>query len=122
MRYYFSILAVFLVCLCEARPPDLSPQDVTTKAKEIMKAHACQKKLTPELMRRILTNYLEELDPNKTYFIEPDIDPWVNPSDQLLNQIIEDYNEGRFTAFEEIHGTFLKAINHSKKPQATVLF
>ena len=48
---------------------------------------------------------------HKTYFIEGDIDQWVNPSDQLLNQIIEDYEEGRFTAFEEIHGTFLKAIN-----------
>lgn len=114
MRKYLAILFCFLAFMCEGKLPDLSPQDVTIKAKEIMKAHASHKKLTPLLAKRILNNYLENLDVNKTYFIESDIEQWVNPSDALLEQIIDDYNHGNFSTFEKIQDTFIRAIERRR--------
>lgn len=110
MHKYFFILACFFTFLCEAKLPDISQQDVTLKAKEIMKAHASHKKLTPVLVQRILNNYLETLDPTKTYFIESDIEEWTNPSDDLIQQIIHDYNRNNFQTFEKIHEAFIRAI------------
>jgi carboxyl-terminal processing protease len=93
---------------------------VKTKAKEIMKAHASHKKLTPMLMQRIITSYLEELDPNKTYFIESDIANWIHPSDSLLEQMIEDYNQARFEEFKVIQRKFMQAIERRRELEETI--
>ncbi len=110
MHKYLFILACCLTLWCEAKQPEIGPEDVTLKAKEIMKAHASHKKLTPILVQRILNNYLETLDPTKTYFIESDIEEWTHPSDELLQQIISDYNHNNFRTFEKIHEAFIRAI------------
>ena len=92
-RKFFLILAfIFAVSALDAKLPDLTPKDVTTTENEIMKQHALYHKLSPMLVKRSLLNYLEELDPNKTYFIEPEIHQWLEPSDALVNQILQDYN------------------------------
>jgi carboxyl-terminal processing protease len=113
-KYLATLICLLAFMVCEAKLPDIGPQDVTSKAKEIMKAHASQKKLTPALAQRILNNYLENLDPNKTYFIESDIEEWLHPSDALLQQIVEDYNHHHFNTFEKIQDTFIKAIERRR--------
>ena len=113
LKYLIILLSLFAFA-CEGKLPDIGPQDVTTKAKEIMKAHASHKTLTPAITQRILTNYLENLDYNKTYFIESDIDQWLHPSDALLDQIIEEYNHQNFETFEKIQEAFIKAIERRR--------
>ncbi|HEY5236338.1 MAG TPA: hypothetical protein VIJ14_09185, partial [Rhabdochlamydiaceae bacterium] len=56
-----------------------------------MKAHVSYQKLTPELIDRALQNYIEELDPTKTYFIESEIAPWLKPAQELLGASLEQY-------------------------------
>jgi carboxyl-terminal processing protease len=110
-RSLFSVLTLAVgLLLVGAKFPELTPKDVNEKAAEIMKAHAMYKKLTPELMQRVLNNYLEELDPIKTYFIEPDIEIWLNPTEPQLEKIIANYNNGNFEVFYTIQETFEKAI------------
>lgn len=110
--WIFLLLVVFSV---EAKLPEIAPQDVTFKAKEFMRAHASHKKLTPILAQRLLLNYLEMVDPNKTYFIESDISLWAKPSDALLNQLVEDYYKHNFTLFFNIHDTLVKAIKRRQQ-------
>lgn len=112
--FKYLLLFCFFALKCDGKLPDITPQDVTEKTKEIMKAHASHKKLTPQLAQRILNNYLENLDVNKTYFIESDIDQWVTPSSALLQQIVDEYNDGRFTTFEKIQDAFIKAIERRR--------
>jgi carboxyl-terminal processing protease len=114
MFKYLAIFLCLLVFICEAKLPEIGPQDVTTKVKEIMKAHASHKKLTPALAQRILNNYLEILDVNKIYFIEPDIEEWTHPSDELLEKIVEDFNNHNFSTFEKIQDVFIKAIQRRR--------
>ena len=114
MRKTLAIFFCLLVFMGEAKLPDIGPQDVTSKVKEIMKAHASHKKLTPALAQRILNNYLENLDVNKTYFVESDITEWIHPSNDLLEQIVEDFNNDSFRTFEKIQDTFIKAIERRR--------
>ncbi|MFN4174336.1 MAG: S41 family peptidase, partial [Parachlamydiaceae bacterium] len=46
----------------------------------------------------------------KTYFIESDIKEWLEPSDALVERVIKDYKEDKFTEFERIHAEMVKAI------------
>ena len=94
----------------EAKPPQLTPRDTRIKVEEILKAHVCHQKLTEEIASRSIQNFLEELDPGKTYFLESDITGWINPSQNLLTQTLEGYQREDFSVFEKMHETMLIAI------------
>lgn len=102
--FYGSVSAAQLL-------PDITPAIVQTKLNEIMNAHAQYKKLTPVLVERALQNYIDELDPTKTYFIEPDIAKWNDASPELLEQVLKGYQEGKYPVFEEIFQEMVKAIH-----------
>lgn len=110
-KIFFLILVIFAATRLEAKLPELTPTKVNTKINEILKAHASYKKLDPQLIQRTLNNYLEELDPSKTYFIKTDIEEWTNSSDETLNTILNQYQEGNFEVFYKIHDKMLEAIN-----------
>lgn len=98
-----AILFSFFVTFgLNARLPDITNQDVTTQMSAILKSHAEHKTLNKDLIKRALNNYLEELDPSKTYFTFDDIKEWAEPSDALLNQILKDYSSKKFDVFFEI--------------------
>ena len=107
---FLTFLSFFIAVCLQAKLPEIAPRDVTFKAKELMKAHAMHKRFTLELMQRILINYLESLDPNKTYFILSDIENWQHCDQKQLEQIIYSYYKSDFSCFVEIHNLFLKAI------------
>ena len=109
-RILIVLVLLFFPAIFEAKLPELTPKNTTTKLHEIMKAHASHKELNPILIKRALQNFLEDLDPNKTYFIEPDIHQWLEPSDALIDQILNDYKKERYTVFEEIHDAMVTAI------------
>lgn len=101
---------LFAPFFAETKLPELTPQLVNAKMQEIMKAHASYKMLNRQLILRTLHNYLEELDPYKTYFIESDIQEWLTPSDALLDQILSEYNANNFSAFSRIQEIMVQAI------------
>jgi carboxyl-terminal processing protease len=116
-RSLFLFLFIF-IAICEGKPPQLSPRDVKTKVEEILKAHVCHKALTPELIKRSLQNFLEELDPTKTYFIEGEIADWTNPSETTLQRGLLGFKNNDFSLFQEVHSTFLVAMERRNAIEA----
>ena len=106
----FFLLLVLFTGIGECKQPQLSPKDVKSKIEEILKDHVSHKVISSDLMKRALQNFLEELDPSKTYFIESEIDKYINPSESLLSSALRGYGSGDFSLFSEIHSLFLKAI------------
>ncbi len=104
----------------DAKLPDLTPSIVQTKLNEIMKAHASHKTISPVLVKRALNNYFEELDPNKIYFIESEISQWTEPSDLVVNKILQDYKHSRYDTFFDIHEVMVKAIKRRHKLEETI--
>lgn len=112
--FLFTLHLICLAC-CHELPalgklPELTPKTTTSKANEILKAHATYKQMSPILMKRVLQNYLENLDPAKTYFIESDIHQWLEPTDAELEHILQEYNRSDFHTFEIIHEAMVRAI------------
>lgn len=118
------ILVFFLVfCLplvVQAQLPELDPQKVQTKVNEILKAHAVYKEMNPVLTRRILTGYIEQLDPSKTYFVKTDIVRWIAPDDAFVQKTMENYKKGDFSAFEVINGKMQQAILRRRELEKTI--
>lgn len=104
------IILLFVPLFGETKLPEITPEVVNAKTNEMLKMHATYKSLTPELIKRVLTNYLEELDPNKTYFIESDIHEWLEPSDAYSEELLAKYNKGDFSDFLKIDVVMAKAI------------
>lgn len=98
----------------DAKLPELTPVLVNTKMQEIMKAHASYKMLNRQLIKRTLHNYLEEIDPVKTYFIESDIHAWLSPSDEELDKVLADYNQNSFSTFAQIQDAMARAIERRR--------
>lgn len=110
-RWIASFLTlIILFSVLEARPPELSSRDTRVKIDEILKAHVCHQKLTEEIIGRAIQNYLEELDPGKTYLLESDIEQWIHPSQTLLNQTLDAYKKEDFSLFEKIHEIMLTSV------------
>jgi carboxyl-terminal processing protease len=108
----FRLLFTFLLFfgIMEAKPPQIGPKDVRKKVEEILKAHASFKRLTPEIMERTLENFIEELDPGKTYFLSHEIEPWINPTQEIVQIGLNGFKNADFSLFQDIHETFLSAI------------
>lgn len=111
---FFFFIIILFSSLSEARPPDLSPANTKAKAEEIMRSHATYKKLDALLVRRSLENYINNLDPTKTYFIEPDIHDWLEPSNELIQKILDEYDQSQFTTFEAIQNAMVTAIQRRR--------
>lgn len=112
LRFLFVlVLIVKLMDLEAVEPPKLTAKETRLKTEEILKAHVSYQQLTPELITRALKNYLEELDPLKTYFLDYEIVKWTNPSEELLKIILTEYEQENFASFEEIHNQMLLAID-----------
>src|SRR5690242_3990029 len=92
----FLLLFFLLSSLAHTKPPQLTPRDTRIKIEEILKAHAAYKELSLELVKRSLENYLIELDPFKTYFIDNEILKWTSPSDELLQAFFKGYKNSDF--------------------------
>src|SRR3990167_1188715 len=105
------LLFVVFASFGEGKPPQLAPRDVKVKLEEILKAHVCHKSLNPTLMERTLKNFIEELDPTKTYFLEGEIAPWLTPAESLLQRGLEGVKASDFSLFQEIHEDFIRAIH-----------
>ncbi len=90
--------------------PELSPRIVTHKVKEILDGHASYKTISPELAKRILESYLNELDPAKLYFVEEEIDDYLHPDSALIQQVIDGFRTSQFGPFEDIYHRMEQAI------------
>ncbi len=109
----FCLLFIFLLSatpFCDAKPPTLTPRDTRVKIEEILKAHVSHQALNDEILKRAMQNYLEEIDPLKTYFIESEVLAWTEPSADLLKKTLNACKQEDFSTFEEIHETLIKTI------------
>lgn len=110
IRKWVLTFLLLLPFLAETKLPELTPEGVNVKISEILKEHASHKELNDVLIRRTLLNYIELLDPNKSYFIQSDIEQWLNPSDAFIEKVLAEFKQSNFATFEEINQAMAKAI------------
>ncbi len=107
---FLLFFLLFLTSFCQAKPPALTPHDTKTKIHEILKSHITYQELNEEIIERAFLNYLEELDPLKTYFIESEILDWIHPTENLLKSTLKNIQNEDFNIFSSFHNNFLSSL------------
>lgn len=107
---FFLVIFIFFL-KAECSPPDLSPHSTKKKTEKIFRAHVAHKEFNQEIIQRTLQNFIDELDPTKTYFLYNEIVTWDSPSFEMLSRTSEEYKKEQFTTFEAIYAIMIKAIN-----------
>lgn len=108
--------ALLLVCLLlpfallQAQPPTLEPRDVKLRLKEMMRAHVQHKQLDLVLAGRALSNYVNLLDPAKTYLTADEVDRFIHPTQETLERVLHGYDKSDYSDFFHIHSLLEKAI------------
>ena len=112
LKYYLplALCITFSVLHAQIAPPNITAVDVHQKTHELFKAHIKYKEMSPEVAKRALANYLEELDPLKSYFTKEEVKAWLYPSDEILVQVVTDFDNQKFTHFEQIYATMITGI------------
>ena len=121
---YLRLILFVLLCfntICHAKPPSLTPRDARVKINEILKAHVTYQKLNEEIIRRSFLNYLEELDPLKTYLTENETVNWTNPSNELIQKTLKDIDNEDFSTFLSFHNNFLESIERRNRLEKELL-
>ncbi|OGN55706.1 MAG: tail-specific protease [Chlamydiae bacterium RIFCSPHIGHO2_12_FULL_44_59] len=122
MLFRFTFLIFILIfSVSEAKPPRLAPHIVKNKIEEILKAHVSYKRWTAELVDRTLKNFLDELDPTKTYFVEEAITKWLEPTPETLQRALDGFHTGDFSLFYDIHAAFAVAIDRRGEIEDKIL-
>jgi len=109
-KWLFLGLFSFLLVGLEAKAPHLTSKDVKGKVEELLRLHVAYKRLTPEIVKRSLVNFLNELDPIKGYFLEEEVQAWVAPKDEFLEGCLERCERGDYAVFYQIYDAFENAI------------
>jgi len=113
--FILSVIFVILTCFVDAKPPELTPFITHKKSEEILKAHVIHKEFSSEIAKRTIKNYVNELDPTKTYFLIGEISQWENPSEELVDGLRGEYKRRQFTNFEDIYRVMLSAIERRER-------
>lgn len=110
IRYLLFFLLLTVHGLFGSKLPEISDRDVVATLGQMMEAHASYKEFSPSLIERVLEQYLEELDPTKTYLLEDEVEKWLNPSEETLQAVLTETQNGNFTAFQSIHDLMIEAV------------
>lgn len=117
----FVFFALFSQALFSAPIlPELEKKGVKAKVHEIMSNHAEYKKMEPLIVKRALKTFIQEIDPTKTYFVQSEIDKWMQPNDQMIAKVLSDYHAGHFEIFEEMYDVGLKALKRREEIETKI--
>lgn len=108
--FFLLFLSLTLLSAAPQNPPALRPQDVNKKMAEILDAHASYNKLTPELMGKALSNFIDQLDPAKSYLVREEIEWALSPSSEELEALLASYGRSDFSTFEQLYREMERAI------------
>ncbi len=119
-RLIFVLCFLSILFSAEAKVPELENIDVHEMIAQMVKSHVTYDRLDDLLIHRSLKNYISQLDPMKTYFIKEEVDCWLDPSEEMIENVIDDYAERKFTVFIDIHNTMINAIKRRERLNALI--
>lgn len=115
LRAISLALLFFSLPLFAIKPPELSPRDARKKIDEILKAHVNHHQLTEELIQRSFCNFLDEVDPSKTYLLANEVAVWTDASDSLLEKTVAQMKKGDFSSYDMLYAMIPAAIKRRRQ-------
>ncbi len=120
LKFHTAIIFFLALLLVGAKSPDITPKDVQATLQDIMKAHVHHKTLSSLLIQRAFEEFIEDLDPSKTYFTKDEVTEWISPTEEKLKKVLSEVSKGNFSEFDTIYRRYGKAIERRRALEALV--
>lgn len=101
-------ISLVLLLLSSARP--LATREIPQVIQKILDYHVEYKKMTPELLQRSLSVYLDYFDPTRDYLLENEAATYKAMSEERVQEVFEEYRRGDLSVYEEINALTQTAI------------
>lgn len=107
----------FLLCICafttciSAHDSDLlKTRDIAAVMKNMLDEHLGEKKISKEVFKHALSQFIEQFDRDHIYLLEEEVAPYLSPSEELLQKGMDEYQKKNFEIFQDINKIFQQAI------------
>ncbi len=98
-----------------ADPASLKETDINKVMQEIFSQHVDKKEMNEVLLKSAFKTYIEQFDPDKTYLIQSEVNPYLNMDNPRLETLLKRYKAGDYTAFKELNKVFQKSIARARE-------
>jgi carboxyl-terminal processing protease len=107
-----GVLSTFQLTADASAP--LKKEDVKKIMQQIFDQHVDQKHISSKLIRKSLKVYIDQFDPDRTYFMEAEVQPFLNPSVSGLDTYVKEYEESNFEIYEKLNTAIQMAISRAR--------
>lgn len=93
----------------------LSRADIHPTMEEIFKYHVDAKEVTPKHIQRSIKIFIRQFDPDKSYVLQSEIEPFINLSNKDVFRITQQYKAGNFDLFVALNQVFDHGIKRAQR-------
>ena len=109
------LLILFFLVFSLKADPSLREQDISKIMQEIFTQHVNKKEMSGPIFKAAIRTYLEQFDPDKIYFLEQEVNPFLSMSDYGLQMQVDKYGKGDYSTFKDLNNLIQKAILRARQ-------
>ncbi len=92
----------------------LEERDVPKVMSLFLEYHIESKSITSSILHRMVKNYIEMFDGEKSYLLKNEVMPFLSLSDQKSERVIQELKEGNYSFFYQLDAQFTRAIQRAR--------
>ncbi len=93
----------------------MKDKDVRARMDELFSYHIEENQISSLIIKRSFKNYIDKFDPLRIYLLEKEIDPYLNSSDQMLQDAVVCYNNDDLYYYQNLHQIMQRSIQRARK-------
>lgn len=109
------LLLLLILALGFQAEPTLRESDISKIMKEIFSQHVNKKEMTGSIFKAAIRTYLEQFDPDKVYFLEEEVTPYLSMSDDKLREEVSKYESGNYSTFKDLNELVQRVILRARQ-------
>ncbi len=114
MRAFFLSFILCTSFLWADTPSLLKESDISRIMKEIFNQHVDKKEMSGPILKASIRSYLEQFDPDRIYFLENEVNPYLSMSNDELSVLVSRYKKGDYTTFKEVNKLIQRSIERAR--------
>lgn len=119
LRTTVITLVVVALSLCTSLQSEqrdyLERRDIHPIMTKMMRQHVEVQRMNSTVLERSLQEYIDQLDPNRLYLLQSEVDPYQNLSKEQLKSLLYDYKANNYTIFQDLNALAQIAIQRARE-------
>jgi carboxyl-terminal processing protease len=89
-------------------------QDIHGVMKQIFQQHVDKKEMTMQILKNSYRTFIDHFDPDRIYLLESEVLPYLQPTPQMMQQFLEQYQREDLSSYIQLNGLIQKSIERSR--------